>query len=101
LIEIYAVNIVLRGVGIFTNDIKSAYSESAMSHDAIDLQALLGKLRDIGDEIARNRHHLEHLSLEFSRVDSVVRAAGLRAGEGRRLFQLSAAVAAPLEGRVL
>src|SRR5690349_18904570 len=46
-----------------------------LSDNATEVQTLLRKLSDIGDEIARNRQHLEQLSLEFNRVDSVIRAA--------------------------
>jgi len=39
-----------------------------------ELQMLFRKLADIGNEIERNRRHLEQLAAEFDRVDSVIRA---------------------------
>jgi len=49
-------------------------------HDkATELQALLRKLSDIGDEIACHRQRLEQLTLEFHRVDAAIRAASASA----------------------
>ncbi len=41
---------------------------------AAELQTLLRKLTDIGDEIERIRQHLEQLSSEFGCVNSAIRA---------------------------
>jgi hypothetical protein len=42
-----------------------------------ELEGLLRRLAAIGEEIERNRRHLEHLAAEFDRVDSAIRAASL------------------------
>jgi len=48
-----------------------------LSDNVTTLQALHRKLSDIGDEIARNRRHLEELAVEFDRVDSAIRAVSV------------------------
>lgn len=55
--------------------------------DATDIQALVCKLGEIGDEIERGRRHLEHLVVEFNRVDSIIRAvSGQEKSAGHRLM---------------